>query len=93
MEGRKMPRKNSAVEALRKLEAEREALAERQRELEEKVSLELGQVILGSGLERFSRKGLRRVAETLGALGEQAAHERLASTKPARPATPDPAST
>src|SRR3989337_3853336 len=58
-EGKRMPRKNSAVEALRKLDAEREALAARQRELEEKASLELGQVILGSGLERFSNKGLR----------------------------------
>ena len=87
-----MPRKNSAVEALRKLETEREALAARQRELEEKASLEIGQVILGSGLERFSNKGLRRIAEALGALGEQAALERLASTKPARPAPADPAS-
>ena len=81
-----MPRKNSAVDALRKLEAERETLAQRQRELEEKASLELGQVILGSGLEHFSAKGLRRVAEALGALGEQAALERLASPKPVRTA-------
>ncbi len=88
-----MPRKNSAVEALRKLEVECEALAAKQRELEKEASLELGQVILGSGLERFSAKGLRRVAEALGRLGEQAALERLASTKPGRPATADPAST
>ena len=87
-----MPRKNSAVDALRKLEAEREALAARQRELEKEASLELGQVILGSGLESFSAKGLRRIAETLGQLGEQAALERLAGTRPARPATADPAS-
>ena len=86
-----MPRKNSAVEALRKLEAEREAMTARQRELEKEASLVLGQVILGCGLERFSRKGLRRVAEALGALGEQAALERLASTKPVRPATANPA--
>lgn len=88
-----MPRKNSAIEALRKLESEREALAARQRELEKEASIELGQVILGSGLDHFSRKGLRRVAEMLGALGEQAALERLTSTKSARPTTADPVST
>lgn len=88
-----MPRKNSAIEALRKLEADREALAARQRELEKEAALELGQVILGSGLERYSRKGLRRVAEALGALGEQAALERLVGTRPPRPATANPAST
>lgn len=87
-----MPRKNSAVEALRKLEADREALAARQRELEKEAALELGQVILGSGLERFSTKGLRRVAEALGAMGEQAALERLAGTRAARPAVADRAS-
>lgn len=87
-----MPRKNSAVDALRKLEADRATLAARQRELEKEAALELGQVILGSGLEHFSKKGLRRVAETLGALGEQAALERLASTRPARPAVADRAS-
>ena len=65
-----MPRKNSAVEALRKLEADREALAAKQQELEKEAALELGQVILGSGLESFSTKGLRRVAKELGAMGE-----------------------
>lgn len=87
-----MSRKNSAVDALRRLEAERETLAARQRELEREASLELGQLILGSGLEHFSKKGLRCVAEALGQLGEQAALERLATAKPARPATADPAS-
>lgn len=87
-----MPRKTSAVDALRKLEADRETLNAKQRELERQVSLELGQVILGSGLEHFSRKGLRRVAEMLGAVGEQAALEWLSSKKPSRPATADPAS-
>ena len=87
-----MPRKNSAVEALRKLEADREALAAQQQELEKEAALELGQVILGSGLESFSTKGLRRVAKELGAMGEQAAVERLAGAKPARPTAPDRAS-
>jgi hypothetical protein len=87
-----MPRKNSAIDALRKLEADREALAARQRELEKDAALELGQVILGSGLERFSRKGLRRAAEVLGAMGEQAALERLIGTRPARPSAADRAS-
>ena len=88
-----MPRKNSAIDALRKLEADREALAARQRELEKAAALELGQVILGSGLEHFSGKGLRRVAEALGAMGEQTALERLAGIRPARLAAADRAST
>ena len=74
-----MPTKRSAVDALRKLEAERQALDERQRELEEKAALELGQLILGSGVEAFSRKGLRQASEMLGKLGEAEALRRLAS--------------
>ncbi len=61
-----MPTKRSAFDALRKLEADRQALDERQRELEEKVALEMGQLILGSGVEAFSRKGLKQVSEMLG---------------------------
>lgn len=88
-----MSRKRSAVDALRKLEADREVLAARQRELEKEAALELGQAILGSGLEHFSKKGLRRAAEALGAMGEQSALERLAGTGPARPAPAARAST
>ena len=72
-----MPTKRSAVDALRKLEADRQALDERQRELEEKAALELGQLILGSGIEAFSRKGLRQASEMLGKLGEAEALRRL----------------
>ena len=93
LEGKKMPRKNSAVDALSKLEADRAALAARQRELEKEASIEVGQVILGSGLEHFSSKGLRRLAEALGAMGEQAALDRVAGTRPAPPAPAKPAST
>lgn len=74
-----MPTKRSAVDALRKLEAERQALDERQRELEEKAALELGQLILGSGVEAFSRKGLKQASERLGKLGEAEALRRLGS--------------
>ena len=74
-----MPTKRSAVDALRKLEAERQALDERQRELEEKAALEIGQLILGSGVEAFSRKGLRQASEMLGKLGEAEALRRLGS--------------
>ena len=74
-----MPTKRSAVDALRKLEAERQALDERQRELEEKAALELGQLILGSGVEAFSRKGLKQASEMLGKLGEAEALRRLGS--------------
>ncbi|MGX7894194.1 DUF6437 family protein [Tsuneonella sp. HG222] len=74
-----MPTKRSAIDALRKLEADRQALDERQRELEEKAALELGQLILGSGIEAFSRKGLKQASEMLGKLGEAEALRRLGS--------------
>lgn len=78
-----MPTKRSAVDALRKLEADRHALNERQRELEEKAALELGRLILGSGVEAFSRKGLRQASEMLGRLGEAEALRRLAGEQSA----------
>ena len=74
-----MPTKRSAVDALRKLEADRRALDERQRELEEKAALELGQLILGSGVEAFSKKGLKQASDMLGKLGEAEALRRLGS--------------
>ena len=74
-----MPTKRSAIDALRKLEADRQALDARQRELEGKAALELGQLILGSGVEAFSRKGLRQASEMLGKLGEAEALRRLRS--------------
>ena len=72
-----MPTKRSAIDALRKLEADRRALDERQRELEEKAALELGRMILGTGVERFSRKGLKQASEMLGTLGEEEGLRRL----------------
>ena len=75
-----MPSTKSAVAALKKLELEREALERRQRELEEKAALELGRIILGSGIENFSRGGLKRIAATLGKLGETEAIVKLNST-------------
>ena len=72
-----MPRNRSAIAALQKLEADREALDAKQRELEVQAARELGEIILGSGLESFSKKSLRKVAEELGKLGEDAAIEKL----------------
>ena len=72
-----MSTKRSAVDALRKLEADRQALDERQRELEEKAALELGRMILGTGVESFSKKGLKQASEMLGTLGEVEALKRL----------------
>ena len=72
-----MPRNRSAIAALQKLEADREALDAKQRELEVQAAKELGEIILGSGLESFSKNGLRKVAEELGKLGEDAAIENL----------------
>ena len=72
-----MPTKRSAIDALRKLEADRLALDERRRELEKKAALELGRIILGTGVETFSRMGLKQAGEMLGKLGEAEALRRL----------------
>lgn len=81
-----MPRSTSAVSALQKLEAERKALDARQRELESKAAQEVGEMILGTGIEAFSAKGLRQVAEALGKLGEAASIEKLNARPQARSA-------
>jgi hypothetical protein len=73
-----MPTKRSAIDALMKLEADRQALDERQRDLEAKAALELGRIILGTGLETFSKKGLKQASEILGKLGEAEGLRRLA---------------
>lgn len=83
-----MPRKNSAIAALQKLEGERTALDAKQRDLEVQAAQEIGQVILGSGLEKFSKKSLRKLAMTLGELGEEAALDRLV---PVQNTAPSPA--
>ena len=72
-----MPSKRSAVAALQKLEADRLALDQRQKELEKQAAIELGQVILGTGLETFSKRGLSEVANELGKLGEEEAIKQL----------------
>ena len=77
-----MPSKRNAVAALKKLEADRLALDKRKQELEEQAALELGRIILGTGLETFSKKGLSKVASELGTLGEEEAIKRLVQ-KPA----------
>jgi len=63
-----MPSQRSAIAALKKLEADREALDQRQRELEEKAAIELGQMLLGSGIETFSKKTIRKAGELLGSI-------------------------
>ena len=75
-----MPSKRSAVAALQKLEADRLALDQRQKELEKRAALELGSVILGTGLETFSKKGLARVAVELAKLGKDEALKRLGAS-------------
>ena len=77
-----MPSKRSAVAALQKLEADRLALDQRQKELEKQAALELGSVVLGTGLETFSKKGLARLAVELAKLGEDEALKRLGASTP-----------
>ena len=83
-----MPRNRSAIAALQKLEADREALDAKQRELEAQAAKEVGQVILGTGLETFSKKGLKKVAEALGQLGETAAIAKLTASSSSRASSP-----
>ncbi|MEP0392423.1 MAG: DUF6437 family protein [Erythrobacter sp.] len=83
-----MPRNRSAIAALQKLEADREALDAKQRELEAQAAKEVGQVILGTGIEKFSKKGLKKVAEALGQLGETAAIAKLTVSSSSRASSP-----
>lgn len=78
-----MPSQRSAIAALKKLEADREALDQRQRELEERAAIELGQMLLGTGIETCSKKGIRRAGELLGKLGEEEGLRRLEGARPA----------
>ena len=72
-----MPAKRSALAALKRLETEKAALAETQQTLEQNAALEIGQIFLGSGIESFTPKNLKRIAIALGALGEADALARL----------------
>ncbi len=87
-----MPSQRSAIAALKKLEADREALDQRQRELEEKAAIELGQMLLGTGIETFSKKGIRKVGELLGKLGEEEGLRRLEGARPAATREPQASS-
>ncbi len=69
--------KSGALEALAKLKTEREALAKREVELTDTAARELGLLVLGSGLERFSPAGFKKLVATLGSLGESEALARL----------------
>ena len=72
-----MTRKTGAIAALKKLEADRKKLNEKQRELETKAAAELGRVLLGTGVESFSAKHLKQIGMVLGKLGEEQALSRL----------------
>ena len=74
-----MARKNAALTALKKLESDQAALSRKREELEAQAALDIGSVILGTGLEEFSHAGLKRTAIALGKLGEDAALAKLAS--------------
>lgn len=80
-----MPRRNSAIAALQKLEEERSALDAKQRDLEVKAAQEIGQIILGSGLERYSKTNLRKLAGALGKIDEETALSLLLPGKDTKP--------
>lgn len=66
-----MTRKTGALAALKKLESEREKLDTKQQELETKAATELGRMFLGSGIETFSAKSLKRIGAALGKMTEE----------------------
>jgi hypothetical protein len=72
-----MPSKRSAVAALQKLEADRLALDQKKKKVEAEAALELGRVLLGTGLENFSKKALVSISSELGKLGERKSLERV----------------
>ena len=68
-----MAREGQALKGLRKLQADRLALEEKQRGLEAQAALELGQLLMGTGLETFAPSAIRKIAMQLGSLGEELA--------------------
>lgn len=89
--GQSMPRNQSAIAALKKLEADRNALDRKQLELEEQAALEIGRIILGTGLENFSVKGLTTVARSLARRGEPGALTLLNAAPVEHPRSSKPA--
>lgn len=77
-----MTRKTGAIAALKKLEADREKLNQKQRELEAKAATELGRVLLGTGVESFGTKHLKQIGMALGKMGQEKALERLGISNP-----------
>ena len=68
-----MTRKTGALAALKKLESERAKLDTKQQELEAKAAAELGRMFLGTGVEAFSAKSLKRMGTALGKMNEEQA--------------------
>tara|TARA_R100001244_G_scaffold47710_2_gene42562 strand:+ start:67961 stop:68206 length:246 start_codon:yes stop_codon:yes gene_type:complete len=68
-----MTRKTGALAALKKLESERAKLDTKQQELETKAATELGRILLGTGVETFSAKSLKRMGTVLGKMNEEQA--------------------
>ena len=68
-----MTRKTGALAALKKLENERAKLDTKQKELETRAATELGRMFLGSGIEAFSAKSLKRIGAALGKMTEEQA--------------------
>ena len=68
-----MTRKTGALAALKKLESERAKLGTKQQELETKAAIELGRILLGTGVETFSAKSLKLIGTALGKMDEEQA--------------------
>jgi hypothetical protein len=68
-----MTRKTGALAALKKLESERAKLDTKQQELETKAAIELGRILLGTGVETFSAKSLKLIGTALGKMDEKQA--------------------
>jgi radical SAM superfamily enzyme YgiQ (UPF0313 family) len=66
-----MTRKTGALAALKKLESAK--LDTKQQELETKAAIELGRILLGTGVETFSAKSLKLIGTALGKMDEKQA--------------------
>jgi hypothetical protein len=71
--------KTNAIDALRKLTSERQALDQRETELRHKAAAELGQLLLDCGAEPIDPSDLKVLLKAVVKLGAPVAIERLSA--------------
>ena len=77
-----MPKtKPGALDALRKLQQQRNELDVRETELRQRAAAELGQIVLDCGAEQFDPGVLKALLKAVIKIGPAVALDRLADTK------------